>query len=31
MPRSSASKLPINVKAVWNATEKSFMRRSIST
>jgi len=25
MPRNSASKLPINVKAVWNAVAKSFM------
>jgi hypothetical protein len=25
MPRSSASKLPIKVKAVWNAAAKSFM------
>jgi hypothetical protein len=25
MPRNSASKLPINVKAVWNAAVKSFM------
>jgi hypothetical protein len=25
MPRNSASKLPINVKAVWNAAAKSLM------